>query len=237
MQIYINNRNYVTWPKGMAEKLSNEGHEVIFVDNGSTYEPLLDFYSTCPYKVIRLANCGCNAPFTQGIVTNLKEPFVVTDPDYDLSMIPSDWDQVLLEGFNQFPDQPKFGLSWDEYQVPPENPAWIADNFCSYWPNGLPSTWGHFLPNNWYNYPCDTSFALHRPGIPNGINGIRKGRPYTGIHLPWHIVLEPSAKPEARSVLFDDEIEYYFDHCENSSMTWGRILPMLAEYKKRKGTL
>ncbi len=222
----------------MAEKFVNENHEVIFIDNGSTYEPLLDYYDKCGLQVIRLANIGNRAAWDAGIVTTLDEPFVVTDPDYDLSMVPSDWDKVLLEGFQQFPQYNKFGLSWDESQVPSENPAWIMDNFCNY-PDGLPMTWGCQIGNNWYGYPCDSSFAVQRPHTSAEIGGIRKGRPYTGIHLPWHITLEPSIKPGARWVLFDDEIEYYFDHCENSSFTWARMLEsgMLAEYKRRKGGL
>jgi hypothetical protein len=233
MKIYINNRNYLTWPKGMAEKLSNDGHEIIFIDNGSTYEPLLDYYSTCGYEVIRLENVGNIAAWVKGIVTDLKEPYVVTDPDYDLSDIPSDWAEVLLSGFEEFPHIDKFGFSWEEKTVPQENPAWLADQFNLH-PEGLPMTWGNKLPNNWLGYPNDTSFAVYRPGIPFQISGIRKGRPYTGIHLPWHLTLDPSADPTKRYVLFDDEIEYYWDHVEHSSCSAPRLAPMLAEYKRRK---
>src|SRR5258706_13428884 len=140
MKIFINNRNYVTWPSAMAKQFSEEGHEIIFVDNGSTYEPLLDYYNQCKFKVIRLANIGNRAPWDAGIVNNLDEHYVCTDPDYDLSMIPKDWPEVLMEGFKQFPHYHKLGLSWDESKVPPENPAWIADEMYKY-PQGHPATW------------------------------------------------------------------------------------------------
>lgn len=238
MKIFVTNRNYLTWPRNMAAKFAAEGHEVTFIDNGSTYTPLLDYYSTCGLNVIRLDNSlGNRAPWAAEIVTKLDEPYVASDPDYDLSMVPSDWDQVLLEGFKEFPHLNKFGLSWEEYYVPPENPAWIEDQFCKYWPQDLPMTWGNKLPNNWLGYPCDTSFAVQRPHTIGEIGGIRKGRPYTGMHMPWHITLEPSAKPEAKWVLMDDEIAYYFLTCENSSHTWGRMVRygMVEEYLKRKG--
>ena len=46
--IIINNRNLLTWPKAMVERISRyEGvGDIIIVDNGSTYEPLLDWYAT-----------------------------------------------------------------------------------------------------------------------------------------------------------------------------------------------
>jgi len=233
MKIFINNRNYVTWPSKMAEKFANEGHEVIFIDNASTYEPLLEWYLSCDYQIIRLPNLGNTAAWTGNIVTSLNEHYVLTDPDYDLSMIPSDWPEVLMEGFSLFPHITKIGLSWEEHRVPPENPAWLADQFNLY-PEGLAMTWGNKLRNNFFGYPCDTSFAIYKPLVPFTISGIRKGKPYTGVHLPWHITLDPTTHPGKMSVPFTDEIEYYFDNVQNSSCTLGRIQPMLAEYKRRK---
>jgi hypothetical protein len=237
MKVFILNRNYLSWPNKMAIKLTTDGHEVIFIDCGSNYAPLLDYYDSCEFKVIRISNkLGNRSPWDAGIVTTLNEPYVVTDPDFDLTTVPNDWAEVLLEGFQQFPDKNKFGLSLEEKEVPPENPAWIEDRFNQY-PDGLPMTWGCGLPNNWYNYPCDTTFALQRPHTPGEIGGVRKGRPYTATHLPWHITLDPTSKPGARAVLCDDEIAYYFLTCENSSMTWGRMerYGMITEYLRRKG--
>jgi hypothetical protein len=215
----------------MAEKLANEGHEVIFFDCASTWEPLMDWYETCPYEVIRAKNTGTSGLWNMRIVTELKEPFVTTDPDYDLSEIPSDWDEALVEGLARFPEHNKIGFSWDESRVPQENPAWVLDKMNKY-PQGNPAAWGRKLPNNFYKYPCDTSFAVYRPGVALGIYGIRKGRPYTGIHLPWHILLEPSADSTKLSVIMDDEIAYYFSHAE-FGMTKGRLIKMVAEYYKR----
>lgn len=226
MKIFIVNRNLISWPRAMAEQLTAQGHEVTFLDNASTYVPLLDWYAVCGLNVIRFKeNRGGHALWTTGMVNDLHEPFVNSDPDYDLSMIPDDWDKVLSEGLRQFPQHNKFGFSWDESKVPPENPAWIEDNFCNH-PNGLPQLWGPQvqLPNNWYWYANDSSFAVSRPYAPDEISGIRKGRPYTGTHMPWHLTLEPSQDPNKRYYLWDDEIAYYFLTCENSSHTWGRMV-------------
>ena len=233
MKIFISNRDYVTWPSAMAEKLANEGHEVIFIDSASTWEPLLDWYETCPYKVVKQENLGPRSIWGNGCLDGVNEPFVLTDADYDLSMIPSDWDKVLLEGLSRFPHMSKVGFSWEEHRVPQENPAWVLDNFCNH-PNGLPMTWGNKLPNNFLGYACDTSFAVYRPGRPFVIDGVRKGRPYTGVHLPWHVVLDPPADPTKFGVIMDDEIAYYFKNCGGLSFTKARLAGMVEEYYRRK---
>lgn len=222
----------------MAEMFTTDGHEVTMIDCASTYPPLLDWYNTIEkgtdIKLVRLPNLGCRAAWIGKVVTHLREPYVASDPDYDLSMIPKDWPEVLMEGLHRYPEHVKFGLSWDESQVPQENPAWTLDEFDKY-PQGLPRMWQRPLPGGWQDHPTDTSFALYRHSDMSGINGIRKDRPYTGVHMPWHITLDPAKDPSKRYVLMDDEIYYYFTHVENSSCTVGRLTAMLAEYKRRKG--
>jgi GT2 family glycosyltransferase len=53
--IIIMNFNLLTWPNQMVEdikKFDNVGDIIIF-DNGSTYEPLLEWYSTKPCEIIK----------------------------------------------------------------------------------------------------------------------------------------------------------------------------------------
>lgn len=228
MKIFINNRDYLTWTKNMAEHLANQNHEVIIVDNGSTYEPLLNWYSTCPFKVHRLGNLGKEALWVSGLCNEIDDYYVLTDSDLDISMVPADWTEVLMEGFKRFPNLNKCGLSWDETTVPVENPAQILDRM----PNSI--AWDNRIDGGFFAYPVDTSFAINRPHAPFAISGVRKDRPYTGLHLPWHIVLEPSSDPTKYSVLFNDEILYYFEHVENSSLSHSRLIPMIEEYKRRK---
>jgi hypothetical protein len=214
--------------KQLAETMANQNHEVIILDNASTYEPLLEYYNNCPFKVHRLPNLGKNALWDSGIYKEVNEYFVYTDSDLDVSMVPEDWVEVLMEGFDRFPDLLKSGLSWEENTAPQENPAFALDS--------MPSSiaWQNKLDGGWWGYPIDTSFAINKPQTPFTISGVRKDRPYTGLHLPWHIVLEPSKDVTKKSVLFDDEILYYFEHAENSSFTLPRLTEMIKEYKRRK---
>lgn len=238
MRIFINNRDYVTWPSAMAELLANQGHEVIFLDNASTWEPLLDWYGTCPFEVRRQENIGPHVSH-RGNCLNETEPYVLTDPDYDLSRVPSDWPEVLLEGLARFPGLPKCGLSFDMSGVPQENYAYpYMERMC---PKdnpecGLMVTWGAVHPKgDFMNYPIDSSFAIYKPKIPFSICGLMKVRPYTGLHLPFHVVLDPSADSTKLSVIMNDEIAYYHENATSlSSSSRGPLIEVIKEYHRRK---
>ena len=103
MKIYINNRNYLTWPKNMADILLNQGHDVYIVDNNSTYKPLLDWYNQQKdIKIIKLGiNGGHKAPWVHGII-DTSDYYVVTDSDLDISTVPNNWDEILISGIKEF---------------------------------------------------------------------------------------------------------------------------------------
>lgn len=224
MKIYINNFNLLTWPKSMATLLSAQGHEVMFVDNNSTYEPLLDFYSSCPYKVYRLnVNIGGSAPWDMNIV-DTSDYYCVTDPDYSLHGLPLDWPEKLKEGIERHKVE-SCGLSYDETRIPSENPAYWEDEFYRY-PQGTDYAWGKHLEleGNFYNIGNDTSFAVYHPTIKRHyINGIRAGKPYTVRHLPWHLVSKLNPSEDTFQIPFDDEILYYYKHANYVSTTKYRM--------------
>lgn len=222
----------------MAELLANQGHEVIFIDNASTWEPLLDWYESCPFEVRRQENIGPSATINRLWRTE-EEPYVMTDPDYDLSMVPSDWPEVLLEGLNRFPGLPKCGLSFDLSRVPQENYAYpYVERMC---PKdnpecGLMLTWGGMHPaGDFMNYAIDTSFAIYKPKTPFVIGGLMKVRPYTGLHLPFHVVSDSSADPTKLSIIMNDEIAYYHENATAlSSSAGGGLAETIKEYHRRK---
>jgi hypothetical protein len=237
MRVFINNRDYLTWPREMHLTLRQQGHEVIYIDNGSTYPPLLAWYEQCEragVRVFRLPNLGKTALWQSGIAQQQTEPYVLTDPDLNIENIPTNWPEILLAGLIQYPNISKCGLSWEERTVPPENPAYLADSFDTR-PNNTSIAWVTMPDNNekFSNYPCDTSFAVYRPNTDFYIDGIRRRHPYTGLHMPWHITLAKDASKDDGKfrIPMNDEIYYYFTHVENSSYTLERIKPMLREYR------
>lgn len=233
MKVYINNRNYLTWPKNMSEILLNQNHEVIIVDNNSSYQPLIDWYEKQKdIDIVRLnINVGHTAPWALNIVDN-SDYYVVTDPDLCISSVPNDWDSILIEGIKKF-SATKCGLSLSENNIPKENPAWILDRFCDY-PNGdNPITWGDHikLDKFFINFPTDTTFAIYSPGQWYHIGGIRSNKPYTAKHLPWYIVLNKNENLNEFQIEMNDEMYFYFKNSSDVSTTKHRMKKMISEYE------
>lgn len=220
----------------MASYLYYQGHEVIFVDNNSTYKPLLEYYDRINgiHEVIRLKeNIGQLAPWVAGIVDS-RDFYVVTDPDLDLRFIPENWPHKCIEGIARFKVD-KCGFSLDETKTPKANPAYILDEFGKY-PEGNPRAWEQ-LPGGFHNYPIDTTFAVYRPGVKtHSICGVRTGRPYTARHLPWHIVLKQDEFDHAIQIPLDEELYHYYKNTKPGvSVTKHRMEQMIEQYELERG--
>lgn len=181
--------NRVTLPKMMAEFLSDNGCEVILIDNNSTYKPLLDWYSKCTYKVHRLQeNLGHKSLYTSGILDQYKDQYYyLTDHDLDLSGVPSDFQELLMKGFEN-PGVIKSGLSLKIDDLPNNPYANIAREWESkYWERPRDS-------NGFYHSEVDTTFALYDrgreysgfPATDNFFRAVRSPYPYTARHVPWY---------------------------------------------------
>lgn len=239
MIVYINNRDLLTWPRRMQKVLTKQGHRVIFVDNASTYEPLLEYYDqgmdSHEFEVELLPeNQGHLAAFQFG--QKLDEPYVVTDPDLDISKIPADWPEVLMAGTEL--QGTKCGFHLDDSWVPSTNPAWWLDDFKSFPQGEHPAYWSRIYSETekckYHEYPTDTTFALYPRGHGHYIGGLRTGKPYVARHLPWHIVLD-LVDEDSIQIQLNEELFYYFTHANSSSTTKGRLADMLAAYAARKG--
>lgn len=197
MLTVINNFNLLTWPKAMAEWLSHTPDlEIVLLDNNSNYPPLLEWYKTCPYEVVRLErNANHLAPWTTGLIKDCcrGEPYIVTDPDLDLAGIPADWPAVLLRGLNA-PGTAKCGFSLriDDLPDAPGTP-WVLQDQQRWW-KGVPADACYM--SVW----IDTTFAMYLPNSPwgqparGGTAHLRTTPPYTARHLPWYLL--PGELPE-----------------------------------------
>lgn len=184
--VIINNKNLLDWPSRMAEIIStfdNVG-EIIFLDNGSTYKPLLYWYDTCPYKVIYEANLGNVAPWIIALPEELEsEYYVVTDPDLDLEGLPSDTLTVLKEKLDTHPQYDYIGLGLRNYNVPLDSPyhhmlqSWAE----RYWnPNSI-------IDGLLTEQIVDTTFAMYKKGRYYRGKSCATAPPYTARHIPWEI--------------------------------------------------
>lgn len=178
--IFINNRDLVVWPKMLVDKLSSLGfHNVVILDNDSSYPPLHAFYESTGAKVVKLGkNYGLRALFDCGI---LQQPeyknkmYVYTDPD----CIPADFcPEDFLRRFHQIllrhQDAPKVGFSlcaWD---------------WAYYWWEVENGYFANRVSDYAYRTPIDTTFALYRAGTEAYcVGGYRTTRPYLCRHMPW----------------------------------------------------
>lgn len=184
--------NRLTWPRQMCEWLADNGCEVILVDNGSTYAPLLDWYGQCPHKVHRLKaqiEQAHKTPWTSGIIGQIPDShYIVTDHDLDLSAVPSDFLAVLMAGLEN-KDAIKCGLSLRIDDLPDNQlTEQVLKIESAYWRNK--DERGYYLA------PVDTTLALYhaqrtRNSTPNSFfNAVRTPQPYTAAHLPWHLTPE-----------------------------------------------
>ena len=184
--VIINNKNLLTWPAKMVSDLKTFDNigDIIIVDNGSTYEPLLEWYNEGHCEVILTENWGQSGPWNLEIPsTRNYQNYVVTDPDMDFSETPKDCLNYLLEKLNKYPEYCRIGLSLSNYDVSIDSPyhyhlktwyenAWREDSKM----DGL-------LTKQLF----DTTFGMY--DLRRSASGISccTDKPYSAKHIPWDI--------------------------------------------------
>jgi hypothetical protein len=222
MKAYIIMFNRLTWPLRLCQDLTKAGLEVILVDNGSTYPPLLNWYKTKPYEIhyttVNGALLGSKSPWLSGIIDKHSDPYyLVTDHDLDISRLPSNWVDVLMNGFNAA-DCTKSGLSLKLDDLPGTE---YANQVIAY-EKGFSKT----IVNGYYSAPIDTTLAIYSREKMKAVkfpfdlidgsesifyNAVRSMKPYEARHLPWYNT------PETLSI----EEQYYLKHIGNDGY-WSR---------------
>lgn len=191
--------NRLSYPKNMAEFLSDNNINVILIDNASTYQPLLDWYEKCSYKVYRLKeNLGHKCLYKSGILTEYKEQhYILTDHDLDISGVPRDFVDVLMKGFIN-PNVIKSGLSLEINDLPENEYAKKAYDWeINFWNRPIDS-------NGFYHSEVDTTFAIYDrnreyyefPETDAFFRAVRSPRPYVARHLPWYNTVDNITEEE-----------------------------------------
>lgn len=215
VKVLIINYNRLLLPQRMADWLAERDCEPIFIDNASDYLPLLEYYGKMPYKLVKMpVNYGHTVLWQRPDIfekCRIKEDFIMTDPDLDLSNVPDDFLEVLREGLKVNNIQ-KCGFSLEITDLPKnEYTEEVIKIESSYWQHFF------FLSNRKYFIAgIDTTFALHRWPLPdyNCVNALRTDRPYTAKHVPWYYT--------SWDELPEDE-KYYFQTASNSSSGLKRL--------------
>lgn len=192
---------------GWLEK--NGYTNIILVDNQSTYLPLLDYFVSTPYQVLRLdRNVGHRSPWVSGAVQLIAQDtyYVVTDPD----VIPDDgcpsnalaYFRKLLNAYSAF-DKVGFGLLINDLPA-----HYSLRDHVIEWEKQF---WKLEVEPNVYDAGVDTTFALYRPRTEYFIHpSLRTGKPYVARHLPWY----------TDSTKLSVEDRYYRNHANQTVNSW-----------------
>jgi len=205
--VIINNRNLLTWPRAMVEKIEtfdNVG-DIIIIDNGSTYNPLLHWYNTINHTVIYMNNTGHRAPWLSGVIEKLDcEYYVVTDPDLDLTECPTDA-LVYLEEKIRHTGIAKLGidLHWQNVKPGALYYDWMQSYECR---RRLTS---RIINEVMVDVAIDTTFAIYPKSAKEYfIGGGSTMPPYRAKHIPWNYTRE--------EIDADPEFSYYLNNANQS---------------------
>ncbi len=203
--IIINNFNRLSSLKILIDGLEQRGYSKIFIiDNKSTYQPLIEYYKKCPYKIFFLEeNIGFKALWKTDISKLFCDDYYVYT-DSDLAIVeqcPADFLDYFLRKLKQYKYARKIGFSLrldnlpDSYNEKEEVIQRESRYYRDVNHEGL------------YRAPIDTTFALYRPRVglsrSRFVEAYRTPFPYQVEHLPWY----------NDSNNLSEEEKYYISHC------------------------
>ena len=172
----------------LVTKLESIGlNKIIFIDNDSTFPPLLDYYKNSPYQVLRLKrNIGHTSPWSLSIIRTLIPYgyYIVTDPDVipTNSCLANNPIEKMLSIHKKYKGYQKVGLGLKIDDLPQHYP--LRQDVIN-WESQF---WKTQLSNNIYEAGVDTTFALYKPNTYTYMlhPSIRTGEPLTARHMPWY---------------------------------------------------
>lgn len=194
--IVILNKNRLGPLKLLVNTLQSRNyHKIIIIDNNSTYEPLLEWYTEVKLdvftnKIVRDSNntfyelaCIAKHPKFTEIIQNY---YVFTDPDVvPVEDTPDDFIDVMIEVCKEFPHMHKVGpnIKFDDFEPGSRNEYVATMSEKQYWQRRIPHS-----KYELYQAPIDTGFAVYQPNSPPifGDNSIRMGGKYTARHIPFY---------------------------------------------------
>ena len=213
LPIFIISHDRYTVLRMLINRLTQLGQErIIIVDNASTYEPLLQYYSEIEnqFEIIRMDKNwgpGVLAIFYDMLKNRYqldKINFMYTDPDViPVEECPKDFPEIFEEILKKYPvEKVGFSLKIDDL---PDHYRFKYNVLCwesSLWRNKF---YDDDLNLDLYKAPIDTTFSYRRantvPGLCKAKACYRVGHPYMARHLTWYI---DSRNPS-------EEDQYYAD--------------------------
>lgn len=205
--IFLISFNRVSFIKSMISHLEKIGKtNIIIIDNASTYPPLLDYYKTLPYKIIRLKENGGYRVFWENPIFEeyRKKFYIVSDPDVEpIEECPEDFVEKFFDILYKYPMARKVGFSLKIDDLPSNG---IFTKQVVKWEKRYYKTF--IKKDQIYYADVDTTFALYVPDdlVVSGFReAFRTAYPYQARHVPWYKVSDD----------ITDEDRYYSEHKTN----------------------
>lgn len=195
--------------KELLSRLQHDGyHNLILLNNNSTFRPLLDYLSQSQLKVLNLNdNLGHTALWKIKSLEKLIKSnwFVYTDPD----VIPtleskSEYIATFFESLLNLTNFKKSGFSLkiddlpDHFHLKKTVIAWEKQFYS------------RKIKGNFYIADIDTTFALYRPNTPYCFGPALRSAELFSRHLPWYL---------DGSNLNEDEL-FYRNNASKAVTTW-----------------
>lgn len=216
-KVVINNRNRLTTTKNMVDKLLelNTDEQIIIIDNGSTYPPLLEWYNNInnPNVEVRFEkNEGHLALWATQLDKQLGDYFVYTDSDIILpDEFPKGWKLIMYHLIKWYSSYDKIALALhiddlpDHYRYKNQ----VKRNEARWWLEKYDSEMFDYL----YKADTDTTFAMMRNFGDNCYKSLRISKPnMMARHHGWYLDLDN----------LDEEERYYLDNLENTTTQYSK---------------
>jgi hypothetical protein len=232
--IFICNFNRLNPTKKLVESLTSRGYNnIVILDNGSTYPPLLEWYSTLNTDMVYFCkhNYGPEAldrvrdlePEFQEKYNHivLNEYHVYTDGDViPIDEVPENFIDDMIELAIKY-SIPKLGLSLKIDDLPDHFE--LKERVYNHEKSFFEREYIDDEKCRLYKAPVDTTFAVNSPGMQCGYSdyAYRAAGNYFARHSPWYY---------DTNNLPDDEV-YYLQHIEGPRPHWSNILKSIISEK------
>ncbi len=180
--------NQYTYISNMVNQLKELTNDIVIIDNNSTFEPLLDYYSNeYNYTLLKMDSNIGHKVYESKFVSNIfGDLFIITDPDLEFN---SKLPKTILSDFIKISNQYKAGRVGMAIEI--DTPQIRSELKYA----GIPiKTWeGQFWKNKikdskyeLYNAAIDTTFCLLNTKYNRFGLSIRVAGNYVCKHLPWY---------------------------------------------------
>lgn len=198
----------------LVDWLESAGQErIIFIDNMSTYPPLVEYLNSSPHKHfpthtneyghVTCWSLNLFEKFAKGEYFVLTDPDVI--PDEDCPLDAHEYMRFLLDEWHNI-NKVGFSLRIDDLPDHYPQKAEVIAHESQFWTPGV---------NGLFFQPIDTTFALYKwegHKMHDISPAIRTAPPYQARHLAWYT--DPNS-------LSADEV-WYRQHADQTVTTWCR---------------